>query len=60
MVRVYRHQFKFSNVVVEEDAHVKVSAGKTNVPKTVEGGKCEIRTSTGNIKIAIDPSLNQQ
>ena len=30
------------------------STGKINVPKTTTGGKCEIKTSTGNIKIKID------
>lgn len=29
------------------------STGKVDVPKTIEGGKCEINTSTGNIKIRI-------
>lgn len=27
--------------------------GRVNVPKTVTGGKCEINTDTGNIKIDI-------
>ena len=32
----------------------KTSTGKINVPKTTTGGKCEITTSTGNIKINIE------
>lgn len=32
----------------------KTNTGKINVPKTTSGGKCEITTSTGNIKISIE------
>lgn len=31
----------------------KSSTGKVNVPETESGGKCEIKTATGNIKIEI-------
>lgn len=31
----------------------KTSTGKINVPKTVTGGKCEIKTDTGDIKITL-------
>ncbi len=31
----------------------KTNTGKVNVPTTATGGKCEITTSTGNIKISI-------
>ena len=31
----------------------ETDTGSVNVPKTVSGGKCEIKTDTGNIKIAI-------
>ena len=30
------------------------ATGKVDVPKTVGGGKCEINTSTGNIKITVE------
>lgn len=30
------------------------ATGKIDVPKTTTGGKCEIKTSTGNIKFSID------
>ena len=32
----------------------KTDTGKTDVPETVSGGKCEIRTDTGNIHMEID------
>ena len=32
---------------------VTTNTGKVNVPKTIDGGKCEISTSTGNIDITI-------
>ncbi len=32
----------------------KTDTGRVNVPKTVSGGKCEITTDTGNIKINIE------
>lgn len=32
---------------------VKTDTGKINVPQTVSGGKCEITTSTGNVKITM-------
>ena len=32
----------------------KTNTGKVTVPSTVEGGKCEISTDTGNIKIEIE------
>ena len=32
----------------------KTSTGKVDVPKTFDGGKCEISTSTGNIKVTIE------
>ncbi len=32
---------------------VQTDTGKVNVPKTITGGKCEINTDTGNIKISI-------
>lgn len=31
----------------------ETSTGSVSVPKTVTGGKCEIRTSTGDIQIEI-------
>lgn len=34
---------------------VETDTGSVNVPKTTEGGKCEITTDTGNIKIDIVP-----
>lgn len=34
---------------------VKTDTGDVNVPKTITGGKCEITTTTGNIKITITP-----
>ena len=30
------------------------STGRISVPKTTTGGKCEIKTSTGDIEIAIE------
>lgn len=33
--------------------NVSTSTGKIDVPKTVTGGKCEIKTTTGNILISI-------
>ncbi len=33
--------------------HVETDTGKTDVPKTVSGGKCEIKTNTGNVQITI-------
>ena len=32
---------------------IKTSAGDVSVPETVTGGKCEISTDTGDIKIGI-------
>lgn len=32
---------------------VKTDTGEINVPQTVSGGKCEITTSTGNVKITM-------
>lgn len=32
----------------------ETATGKIDVPKTTTGGKCEIKTSTGNIKFSID------
>lgn len=32
---------------------IETNTGSVNVPKTVTGGKCEIKTSTGDIKIEI-------
>ena len=32
---------------------IKTTTGKVKVPKTTNGGKCEISTRTGNIKVAI-------
>lgn len=32
---------------------VETDTGKTDVPKTVSGGKCEIKTNTGNVQITI-------
>ena len=32
---------------------VKTDTGKVNVPQTVSGGKCQITTSTGNIKVTM-------
>lgn len=32
----------------------ETSTGRINVPKTTSGGRCEIKTSTGNIEITID------
>lgn len=32
---------------------VETDTGKTDVPKTVNGGKCEIKTNTGNVQITI-------
>lgn len=32
---------------------VKTDTGKAEVPETVEGGRCEIETDTGNVKIEI-------
>lgn len=34
----------------------KTSVGKIDVPNTTTGGKCEIKTSTGNIKITVEHS----
>ena len=31
----------------------ETSTGKVSVPKTTTGGKCEITTSTGDIKIEV-------
>ena len=36
------------------------STGNINVPETLEGGKCELRTSTGNIKMTINSSSIRQ
>jgi len=33
----------------------KTDTGRVDVPKTVTGGKCEIKTNTGDIRITIDP-----
>ncbi len=33
---------------------IQTDTGNVNVPKTVDGGRCEIITDTGNIKIKID------
>lgn len=32
---------------------VETDTGKTDVSKTVNGGKCEIKTNTGNVQITI-------
>lgn len=32
----------------------ETSTGKINVPKTTSGGRCEIKTSTGDIKLTVD------
>ena len=32
----------------------ETDTGKVNVPKTMSGGKCRLKTDTGNIKITID------
>lgn len=38
---------------------VKTDTGKVNVPKTITGGRCEISTDTGDIKITVEKdSLN--
>ena len=41
------------NLLSEKIFVTKTNTGKVNVPGTVSGGKCEITTSTGNIKITI-------
>ena len=42
------------SLVTAKNFVTKTSAGKINVPDTTSGGLCEIRTSTGNIKITIE------
>ena len=37
------------NFLTDKDFDAKASTGKVDVPKSREGGKCEIRTSTGDI-----------
>ncbi len=39
------------NLLTEKVFVAKSDTGKTDVPKTVTGGRCEITTDTGNIKI---------
>ena len=41
------------NLLSEKVFVTKTNTGKVNVPGTVSGGKCEITTSTGNIKITM-------
>ncbi len=42
------------NLLSEKLFVTNTSTGDVNVPKTTSGGKCEITTSTGDIKITID------
>lgn len=41
-------------LLTEKIFFVQSNTGRINVPKTMTGGKCEINTDTGNIKIDID------
>ena len=41
------------SVLTDKVFIVQTNTGKPDVPKTVNGGKCEITTNTGNIKISI-------
>ena len=40
-------------LLTEKVFYTQTSTGNIDVPKTVNGGRCEITTSTGNIKINI-------
>lgn len=42
-------------LLTEKTFVTKSSTGDINVPKNAKGGKCEITTSTGDIKITIEP-----
>lgn len=42
------------NFLTDKAFNAKTSTGKINVPNTSSGGKCEIKTGTGNIEIKID------
>jgi DUF4097 and DUF4098 domain-containing protein YvlB len=41
-------------LLTEKIFDAKSSTGDVDVPKTGSGGKCEIRTGTGDIRIKID------
>ncbi len=41
------------SLLSEKDFITKTNTGNVDVPKTISGGKCEIATDTGNIKIEI-------
>lgn len=41
------------NLLTEKIFICESNTGKTNVPKTTSGGRCELKTSTGDIKIFI-------
>lgn len=42
------------NFLTDKAFNAKTSTGMINVPNTSSGGKCEIKTGTGNIEIKID------
>ena len=47
-------QKEFSGLPMEDKVFiVNTNTGNTDAPKTINGGKCEIRTSTGDIRITI-------
>ena len=41
------------NLLSDKVFIAKSDTGKVNVPKTVLGGRCEIKTDTGNITLSI-------
>ncbi len=45
-------------LLTEKTFDAKTDTGDVDVPKTGNGGKCEIRTDTGNIRIKIDGTNN--
>ena len=43
------------SLLSEKVFFAQTDTGKINIPKTTSGGKCEINTSTGDIKISLTP-----
>ena len=53
--RLLEHAVKnYTNLDFANLQFTKTDTGRVDVPKTVEGGRCEITTDTGDIKITVD------
>jgi DUF4097 and DUF4098 domain-containing protein YvlB len=43
----------FGTLLSDKVYIAKTSTGEVDVPKTIEGGRCEITTTTGDIKLSV-------